>query len=210
MSPAPTEQIWFKDPWGFFAEDRLAHFLPEKNTTLAVQLNALLRFAIYSSIVMILFRHHSLAVYIPAGVAALTYVMYVTNSPGSSDTDIREGMTREGAACTVPTHSNPFMNVMMQDYTDDPDRPPACDISSAATLKKADSLFNDNLYRDVDDVFGRRTSSHAYYSMPNTQIPNDQGAFAKWCYGTGPTFKEGGLATWTIQTDMAGGNTSTF
>lgn len=213
MSPAPTERIWFKDPFGLFADDRLVHFVPERNTTLAVQLNALMRFALYSSVVMILFRHYSLAVYIPVGVAVLTYAMYMSNLNDRASEDraramSQEGMTREGEVCTVPTKSNPFMNVMMQDYTQDPSRPPACNISSAATLKQAESLFDDNLYRDVDDVFGRRTSSHAFHSMPNTQIPNDQGAFAQWCYGTGPTFKEGGLATWTLQTEMAGGNTN--
>lgn len=208
----PSEVIWFADPTGLFVGDRLAHFLPEKNTTLAVQLNALMRLAIYTSVIMILFQRYSLAVYIPVGTAALTYSLYITSADYSStiraraharartehgvDDVLLEGMTREGGNCTVPTPSNPFMNILPTEYGTNTDRPAACDISSPAAHESAESLFNNNLYRDVDDVFHRTTSSHSFYTMPNTQIPNDQGGFAKWCYGTGPTFKEGGLSGW--------------
>lgn len=192
MSRMSAERIWFHDPQGFFADDRLAHFIPERNTTLAVQLNALLRLSIYLSVVMILFRRYSLAVYLPLGVAALTYVMYVTLVPRERVKPSREGLTREGKKCTVPTHHNPYMNIMPFGAASDP--PPACDVSSAVTKAEASSCFEDNLYRDVDDVFNRRASSHAFYTMPNTQTPSDQGAFARWCYGMPPTFKEGGIA----------------
>lgn len=190
-----SERIWFQDPAGLFRDDRLAHFLPTRNTSLTVQLNSLLRLSIYLAIVLLLFRRYSAAMYIPVGVAVLTYGMYVTNSTTlASDAARRaasqEGMTREGDLCTVPTHSNPYMNVLMSDY-DNPTRPPACDLSSKAVGDTAESRFEDNLYRDVDDVFQRRSSSHSFYTMPNTQIPNDQGGFAEWCYGRGPTCKEG-------------------
>lgn len=193
MAHSAPEQIWFKDPRGFFADDRLAHFLPERHTSLAAQLNALLRLALYSSVIMILFHHYTLATYIPIGTAALTYAMYASNtSSGKINVPSREGMTREGRACTIPTHSNPYMNLMP--FSPNMDPPPACDVSSPSTSVAAETCFGDNLYRDVDDVFNRRASSHPFYTMPNTQNPNDQGGFAKWCYGTGPTFKEGGLA----------------
>lgn len=206
MVIARKERVWFRDPLGLFSEDRIAHFMPEKNTTLAVQLNALLRLSLYFAVLMVLFRHYSLAIYIPAGVATLTYALYIANhgnatswtSKGVSTEDgTTEGMTKDGAACTTPTRSNPFMNVMMGDYTKDPKRPAACDLSSTVTTEDADSMFANNLYRDVDDVFVRRTSSHMFYAMPNTQIPNDQGLFAQWCYGSPPTLKEGGHVNWT-------------
>lgn len=196
--PEPSrERIWFKDPRGFLSDDRLAHFLPEKNTTFAVQLNALLRLAIYTSVIMILFRRYSLAIYIPVGVAGLTYALYVSNLPeektfGSSTDKVTENMTREGGTCTVPTHSNPYMNLLP--FSQESDPPAACDISSKQTGLRSESCFDDNLYRDVDDVFHRRSSSHPFYTMPNTQITNDQGGFARWCYGTEPTFKEGGIS----------------
>lgn len=197
MVVSHTERVWFHDLQGFMADDRLAHFLPEKNTTLAVKLNALMRLGIYSSVIMILFRRYSLAVYIPVGIAALTYALYVANTPvvgpvGSSSNRVREGMTRQGKKCTIPTQSNPFMNLLP--FSSETAPPRACDLSSQTTGAQAETKFNDNLYRDVDDVFNRRSSSHPFYTMPNTQNPNDQEGFAKWCYGTNPTFKEGGIS----------------
>ena len=53
--------------------------------------------------------------------------------------------------------------------------------------------FGYNLYRDVGDLYGKNNSQRQYYTMPATTMPNDQTAFAKWCYNTGPTCKERGL-----------------
>ena len=51
--------------------------------------------------------------------------------------------------------------------------------------------FEHNVYRDVDDVFDRRSSSRQFFTTPNTTIPNDQSGFAKWLYERGPTCKDG-------------------
>lgn len=211
--PGGQERIWFKDPPGFFADDRLAHFLPMSNTTLAVQLNALMRLAIYASVLMVLFRRYSLAIYVPAGVAALTYLMYVSVAVEGLGQGKGQGHghghTREGVPCTVPTPDNPFMNVLLHEYSGDPNRRAACDLSTGGAAERTDNLFQNNLFRDVDDVFNRRSSSHNFYAMPNTQIPNDQSGFARWCYDTGPTFKEEGLEVWApnLQGDSGGAGT---
>lgn len=210
MSIGGPERIWFRDPNGFFAEDRLAHFLPQSNTSLAVQLNALLRLAIYAAVLMVLFRRYSLALYIPAGMAVLTYLLFVSVPTPSTSTGVEGlGQTREGVPCTVPTIDNPFMNVLLGEYSGDPNRRAACDLSAGAAAASTDSLFQNNLFRDVDDVFNRRSSSHNFYTTPNTQVPNDQGAFARWCYETGPTFKEEGLEVWApnLQGDSGGPGT---
>lgn len=212
-SRSAKERIWFEDPKGFLADDRLAHFLPEKNTTLAVKLNALLRLGIYSSVIMILFRRYALAFYIPFGIATLTYALYLSNTAAShtqsaaSSNKVTEGMTRDGGLCTIPTKSNPYMNPLL--FGSDPAPPRACDLTSRKTGEEAERYYNDNLYRDVDDVFHRRSSSHPFYTVANTQVPNDQGGFAKWCYGTKPTFKEGGIAYRASDVqDQAGDRTS--
>ena len=57
--------------------------------------------------------------------------------------------------------------------------------------KDIEQNFNHNLYRDVSDLYGKSNSQRQYYTTPNTQIPNDQTSFAKWCYGTPATCKEG-------------------
>jgi hypothetical protein len=99
--------------------------------------------------------------------------------------------------CTKPTIDNPFMNVTMKDYLNvDPktqatvDRPPACDTSDENVKKSMDELFNHNLFRDINDVFGKMNSQRQFYTMPSTTIPNAQDEFAKWLYANPKTCKE--------------------
>ena len=70
-------------------------------------------------------------------------------------------------------------------------------------------LFNEDLYRDVTDVFGKNNSQRQYYTVPGNQVPNDQGSFAQWCYGTPPTCKEGNRAACLAQAGNSGGPTGT-
>lgn len=187
-----VEIIWYEDPRGFLEGDRLACFIPEKNSSLVSQLNALLRLSMYFSLILMLFRRYSLAIYIPLGVALLTYFMFTNFSAEVASTrdkrlHLQEGLTREGKLCTIPTSSNPYMNALPNDR---PNRPPACSIVSSA--KAINALTKDDLFLDVDDVFNKRTLlNHVFYTMPNTSIPNDQTGFARWCYDSGPTCKKG-------------------
>lgn len=187
-----AEIIWYDDPHGFFKGDKLACFIPSKNSSLASQLNALLRLAMYFSVVLLLFRHFTVAVYLPLTVAFLTYFLFSNSLIESSlrlqqHDKLHEGMTREGQICTIPTSENPYMNALPNDR---PNRPPACSI--VASAKAVEALAKDDLFLDVDDVFNKRTMlNHVFYTMPNTSVPNDQEGFAKWCYDSGATCKKG-------------------
>lgn len=80
---------------------------------------------------------------------------------------------------------------MLSDYSASPDRPPACDLQDPQVADEVEGLFEHNLYRDVSDALHRSANSRQFYTNPATTIPNDQGAFARWCYQTGPGCKEG-------------------
>lgn len=92
--------------------------------------------------------------------------------------------------CQKPSPSNPFMNVLLTDYVSNPKRPTACRMNNAVK-KQVNKFFDENLFRDVDDIFHKNASDRQFYTTANTAIPNDQTAFAKWLYQTGPTCKEG-------------------
>ena len=98
--------------------------------------------------------------------------------------------------CTKPTIDNPFMNVTMKDYMNFDqngsvvNRPPACDPNDPEVKKLVDESFNNNLYRDVGDVFGKMSSQRNYFTMPWTTIPNKQDEFARWLYLSPKTCKE--------------------
>jgi hypothetical protein len=99
--------------------------------------------------------------------------------------------------CTKPTIDNPFMNVTMKDYFNIDqstkmiiDRPEACDTNDINIKKEMNSAFNNNLFKDVNDIFGKTNSQRQFYTMPSTTIPNDQNEFAKWLYLNPKTCKE--------------------
>jgi hypothetical protein len=98
--------------------------------------------------------------------------------------------------CTKPTIDNPFMNPTMKDYMNFNekgsivDRPPACDPRNPEIKKMIDQSFNNNLYKDVSDVFGKMSSQRNYFTMPWTTIPNKQDEFARWLYLSPKTCKE--------------------
>jgi hypothetical protein len=108
------------------------------------------------------------------------------------DTKARRG-DGSGKACVLPTRNNPFMNVLMSDYTDFPNRPSACNTSNKVVKKKMVNYAGGSVPRNVDDVHGKQGSELFYHTMPSTSIPNDQTDFAKWCYSTGISKKETGV-----------------
>jgi hypothetical protein len=93
--------------------------------------------------------------------------------------------------CVKPTKNNPFMNVLLNEYTEFPERPDACNLSNSNVRGEAEAFFDNNLYRDVDDIWSRKTSSRSWYTVPGNTIPNDRKSFTDFLYNIGPTCKEG-------------------
>jgi hypothetical protein len=107
----------------------------------------------------------------------------------SIDSNSRNSNPSIEDSCIRPTVDNPFMNATMKDYLniDDNnkiiDREAACDINDPKIKKEIDTDFNNNLYKDVTDIFGKLNSQRNFYTMPWTTIPNDpKHDFAKWLY----------------------------
>lgn len=191
------EHIWFKDIRGFMTENNFLTFFPASDMSFSEQLNAIMRFAIYLSIVVYIIKHDTKIFFAPILMGILTYMMYTVDVKNKyNDKQVMEtmGMRHDPIRreyCQKPTRDNPFMNVLISDIKDNPNRPRACRLDGK-TKKEAKKYFDVNLYRDVDDVFQKKASDRQYYTMPSTTIPNNAGDFAKWLYGTpGKTCKEG-------------------
>jgi hypothetical protein len=186
--------MWYDDPRGFLRDDRIARFVPETNTSIESQLNAVMRFSLYLSVIVAVYRRSlAPAVLVLATSAAATYALGRAESARGADT--RERMAAlelqvdpaTKKLCTRPTVDNPYMNVLLSDYSRFPDRPPACDMARADVSDRAEQLAAHNLYVDSDDVYGRRASSTSqFYTNPSTSIPNDQSGFAEWLYRPSP------------------------
>lgn len=90
--------------------------------------------------------------------------------------------------CRLPTVDNPFMNPSVDDFNKE-DVPVACNSDDDDIHKNIDLKFNQDLYRDVEDVFNKKNSQRQFFTVAHN-IPNDQEAFAKWLYKFPPTCKE--------------------
>ena len=133
-------------------------------------------------------------------------------------TDTKEGFDGPGLAYyvennipvpadvfTTPDSSNPFSNVLMTDYEYNPNKkpaPPAFNSSiNEQILTQAKKLVNDanpdqpdlsnKLFKDLGEQMEFEQSLRQFNSNPATTIPNDQGAFAEFCYGSMVSCKEG-------------------
>jgi hypothetical protein len=191
------ELFWFDDPIRFIIDvNNASKFIPDNQMTLDEQLNAVVRFSIYFSILTLVIKRDYRILFFVVFTAFMTLVIrkYNENAQSKRKTVLEKldlGDERGRGLCMKPTKENPFMNVRMSDYKDFPSRPPACNIAKRPVNKLAQNYFNDGLYRNVDDIFGRQASDRQFYTMPVTTIPNDQTKFAEWLYrAPGSTCKE--------------------
>lgn len=82
--------------------------------------------------------------------------------------------------CRKPTVDNPFMNPSADDFNKE-DVPVACNAEEEDIKKEVELKFNADLYRDIEDVFNKKNSQRQFYTIAHN-VPNDQEAFARWCY----------------------------
>ena len=176
--------LWIEDPVKVLLDpNRAMEFLPVigQDAVLAdrdEQLNSLMRFAIYFAIVMVLIGRVNAAVFAIIVAGSMTLAL---SRKQKSKEDFAEG------DCRGPKEDNPFMNPMPYD---DPTISGACDVDDPDVRRRQTLLFEENLYKDVSDVFASQASDRQYYTVPVTTVPNDQTGFARWLYDNGPTCKE--------------------
>jgi len=203
--------FWYQKPQILIKQNRLTEFFPSAKLTLDENLNALMRFGLYASLLLIIYYRDFQFVYIAMGMAVITWFIHnsglrLEKTKGvanpSRDWNLTAGNIEklenvpQNSECTQPTIDNPFMNATMKDYMNIDedgkivDRPAACSSTDPDVKRTQDDYFNNNLYRDVDDVFGKMNSQRQFFTMPWTTIPNKQDEFAKWLYASPKTCKE--------------------
>lgn len=103
---------------------------------------------------------------------------------------------------TPPTSRNPFMNLLVDEYKYNPNRPAAAPADDPTIKQTMDDYFRIQWYSDPTDVFGKNQGQRQFITQPSTTVPNDQGSFANWLYKIpGKTCKEGGRDACLAGTD---------
>lgn len=167
--------------------------------TIEEKLNAMSRFIIYASVLLTFSKKDTDFLMYGAVCLLLIVMMWKRGAPKEikklllprHNFPTKTQFIKEKETCTKPTGNNPFGNVLMNEYNENTYRPPACPYDEVKN--DINTKFFDNIVREPYDVFNKRHNQRHFYTTANTQIPNNQRAFAEFAYGTGPTCKEKGI-----------------
>jgi hypothetical protein len=186
--------FWAENYKILFLTDKLTEFFPSMHMDVIEKLNALFRLSIYLSVLLYLLTKNYLYFYIAIIVGAFTVFIYYNkkdsvelyfNSIPNSDENIIAKEDFKGDDKNenrlYPTVENPFCNVdlIYGDKTLDLPKP---SWNNEELMEDIEKKFNYNLYRGVDDIYGKSNSQRQFFTVNSPVVPNTQSAFAKWLY----------------------------
>ena len=196
-----SEKFWFQHPDELIKD---FEFWPRESMGFEKKLNAISRLVILLSCLGYIYTNNIQILIV--GLATLGVIIFLHQ---------QKITLREKEGFTMPTEStksfytpsskNPLSNVLLTEIHDDPNRniaPPAFapkvhkDINEDVQQMVQDQHpdfpeMKDKLFKDLGDSVDFHNSMIPFNSNPATQIPNDQNAFAKFCYGDMPSCKAG-------------------
>ena len=200
------EKIWFQDPVHFITFQNYNKFFPSEDMNFVEQLNSLMRLTLYFCLVVLVIKHDPNIFLVLVFMGLFSLIIF---SVDQKKIEIKQDfldknnlMEEKGPSeiCIKPTKDNPFMNVLMNEYTENPNRVKACDVTTNSVNTNINQAFDDGLYRDVSDIFSKNSSDRQYVTNPSTTIPNDREKLTDWLYKIGPTCKDGnGEACFNLQ-----------
>ena len=77
--------------------------------------------------------------------------------------------------CQAPSADNPFMNVLVSDWDDNPYRPKACNPTDPVIEQRINEFFYSNpAFINPHDIYQTHNDQHQWYTQPATTIPYDR------------------------------------
>jgi hypothetical protein len=79
----------------------------------------------------------------------------------------------------MPTPDNPFMNVILTDIQDNPNRPDAAPITDKDVRTAVHKAFKQTreIHMDTSDLFDQTQAMRTFHTLQSARIPNDQDGF---------------------------------
>jgi hypothetical protein len=179
-----TDQIWYKDPSTLFINENWYKFVPVASMTVSEALNAVVRFTVYFTVILaITTGETSYFAIIP--VVLLATIVFGKLFPEGATLEsfkLNTKVSKSKESYTMPTASNPFMNVLLTEIQDNPDRDDAAPISRRDVKKKIYEEFQktSDMYMDTSDLFDQTQAMRTFHTMQSAKIPNDLDGFKKW------------------------------
>lgn len=205
------DDFWLNDPTILINKDRLFEIFPSADMTFEEKLNSVVRLAMYYSIVMWLVQRNSIHLYVLIFVLGLTFIIYnyqdniivkLTDEQIIEQLDPSVAVNKKDIIidkdkqefCMKPTTNNAFGNVLLTDYTDQPNRPRACSMDDPEIAELTEKFFDQGLYKNADDIFNNKNSQRQFFTNPATTIPNDRESFTDFCFSGMKSCRDGDSA----------------
>ena len=212
--------FWGENPNILFDQKYIFEFFPIETMSYDQKLNSVTRTIIVLTVLGFMFSRNLRILLIGLITMGVIFLMHYYHTIEKSKVDSKkEGFVSENAVDFMtqnnipirddifqePDSSNPFSNILMTDYDYNPNKKPAPpsfnENVNAKILKEAKQLvvdanpdqpdIADKLFKDLGENLVFEQSMRQFSSNPSTTIPNDQGAFAEFCYGSMISCKEG-------------------
>lgn len=192
-----TEAFWYTEPNVLFREDTWYKFVPQPNMSVRESLNAVVRFSVYLSVLLFATSRDAWYLLIIPAVMIITVFLHRAFpqakkivSEGFASGPVVSGYT--GEERSRPTPDNPFMNPMLTDILEDPNRPPAAEITSLKVRDEVNEAFaqTSNIYMDTSDMFNLVQSQRNFYAVP----ADDHEGFLKFLGKNGQRTNQKGLS----------------
>ena len=186
--------FWYDDLSILFKQDTITEIFPSKRFDIIRKLNAIVRLSLFYTLIMYLLKREQKYIIIPLIVMGITWIVWYKQEDIQNDKLLKESMNDKlddlvrindlNTECRVPNKDNPFMNPTLSDYGSGNPPPKSCpSYNNKGVQRRVEELFNEDLYRDANDIFGKNNSQRQFYTVPGNKVPNDQGNFAQWLYG---------------------------
>ena len=169
--------FWLTDYRILYVNDLYLQFYPNKDMTRIEQLNSIARFSWYSLIIFIILGQNKKWIYLPILILLLTIALFYLDKNDQrkkseqnaiDQATNRQDMLIKKKKCRKPTKNNPFMNSSLNDVLTSgtiDDQEPPCDITDPKIKEQVKQNFEEDLYQNVGDLFGKKHSDRQFYTV---------------------------------------------
>jgi hypothetical protein len=161
------EPFWYDEPSVLFAPDTWYRFVPQPTMNVPQALNAVARFSIYLSLLLFVTTMNPKYTLIMPLVLGFTILLKAWFPQARKLTEPFVS-SYVGEETTLPSDDNPFMNAPLTDILDNPNRPPAADVTALDVRDKVNAAFakTSNIYMDTTDVFDLVQAQRNFHTVP--------------------------------------------
>lgn len=206
--------FWTENPNVLFNKDYVFEFFPTDEMSYSQKLNAITRTIILLTLISYIYTQQTRILIIGTITLGAIYFLYVYRKQEKKKLEqfenpalevLKEADFDSSGIFDTPTSTNPLSNILLPDIDFNPQKKPAPPTSSENTksliLESAKKLVEEanpgqpdiarKLFTDLGDQLVFEQSMQQFVSNPATTLPNDQAAFAEFCYGNMISCKEG-------------------